>query len=69
MSMKDYKMLIPDGSMTVEKLMKLLDGNELANFDPVREAFKVRERKWVSIYCATFINQLCCLVFFERADL
>jgi Ca2+-binding EF-hand superfamily protein len=41
LSSKDYKFLVPDGEITVDKLMALLENNDLGAFDPVRDAFRV----------------------------
>merc|ERR1711988_596913 len=42
MTPKDYKLLVGDsGEITLKQLTKLLVQNELEDYDPVKEAFKV----------------------------
>lgn len=38
---KEYKTLISEPNFTKDTLKKLLENNELGNYDPVKEAFKV----------------------------
>eukprot|EP01061_Rhynchopus_euleeides_P006096 TRINITY_DN15172_c0_g1_i1.p1 TRINITY_DN15172_c0_g1~~TRINITY_DN15172_c0_g1_i1.p1 ORF type:complete len:179 (+),score=89.76 TRINITY_DN15172_c0_g1_i1:210-746(+) len=41
MTNKEYRFLISEPNFTVDTLWNLLDSNNITNFDPVREAFKV----------------------------
>jgi len=43
LSVREAKLLVScEGPFTVDKLREMLRDNELANFDPIKEAFKVR---------------------------
>jgi Ca2+-binding EF-hand superfamily protein len=41
MTNKEYRFLISEPNFTVETLWQLLSNNNISNFDPVKEAFKV----------------------------
>eukprot|EP01060_Flectonema_neradi_P018573 TRINITY_DN2543_c0_g1_i1.p1 TRINITY_DN2543_c0_g1~~TRINITY_DN2543_c0_g1_i1.p1 ORF type:complete len:210 (+),score=57.73 TRINITY_DN2543_c0_g1_i1:66-632(+) len=41
MTNKEYRFLISEPNFTVDTLWNLLDNNNITNFDPIKEAFKV----------------------------
>ncbi len=44
MTNKEYRFLISEPNFTVDTLWNLLENNNITNFDPVKEAFKVPEQ-------------------------
>eukprot|EP00741_Cyanophora_paradoxa_P006467 tig00001003_g6262.t1 len=55
---REYKFLISEPDFTLKTLTKLLQDNELTNFDPVKEAFKLYDPQETGFVDAEVLRQI-----------